>query len=232
MSRIVASSIVLPLCAAVSLCACGAARSPSARTRPAATRARAVLHAPPPAGARGDRALALAALVRRADVPARWTEQRAIKPELHCRSRPFRGARTSATSARFVQENTSFEETVAIYRDVAASRRALTRLDGRASIACLLRSVHAHMNEQTEGTATEPQLARSEAIGANGLALRFTASGESQVGVVQGVIDAVHLRAGRGLGALLIVSGPNVIDEAVYERVVALFERRLHAALG
>lgn len=230
-SRIAASSVVL-LIATAAVCACGAARPASSRTRPVPAAARPVHHAPPPTGERGEQALVRSAFVRLADAGYGWREQQAFAPNLRCRSGPFRGARARASSGRFVGDNASFEEIVAVFRDAGESRRALARLDARASIACLARTARERMTEQAEGTATRPQLERSEAIGADGMALRFVATAPSQFGIVHGVIDAVHMRAGRGVGALLIVSGPRVVSEDVYERVVALFSRRLRAALG
>lgn len=231
MSRIVASSVVLLFATAV-LCACGAAGSAGGRARPVAAPARAARQAAPPAGAESERAHVRSALVRLADLRTGWRAQRAFESDLRCRSRPFRGARARVVSGRFVSDNASFEETVAIFHDAGESRRALARLDTRGSIACLARIARERMSEQAEGPASRPQLARTESIGADGRALRFVATAPSQVGVVHGVIDAVHLRAGRAVGALLVVSGPQVVSEDVYEGVVALFARRLHAALG
>jgi hypothetical protein len=236
LGRIVASLISL-LFAAAGLSACGGAgptsagsRAASARTQP--SRTQPSRHAPPAGGKRGERALAHAALVRLADLSRPWREQQAFRSGLRCRSQPYRGARLRVSSGRFVQDNASFQETVAIFRDAAGSRRALARLDSRGSLACLVRTARQQMSDQAEGPATVPQLVRSEPIGRAGKALRFTATAPSQVGEVRGVIDAVHVRAGRGVGALLVVSGPQIVRDDVYDQVMTLFARRLHAALG
>ena len=94
---------------------------------------------------------------------------------------------------------------------------------------CLHHDVRERVSAEAGGPARPLQLARVEALGEHGKAMRFTTIATSSYGVVDGYIDAVHLQAGRMLGALVIVSGLSVLDEDVYERAVGLFTRRLRA---
>jgi len=230
MRRLVASALgVLAAAAVVSACGSDRAASTHARTGPAARTTRS---APPARRATGDRGLAVAALVHLEDLPRGWGRQAPDRGEPRCRSNPFGGARAHTSSDRFVLHNTSFQESVAVFGSTAASRRALKRLDAPRSIACLRRTMRDRVTEQAEAPASPPELMRQEALGGDGLAMRFQALAPSQVGVVSGVIDALHLRVGRGVGALAIVSGPTTVTEAEYEAIVAIFERRLHGAFG
>jgi hypothetical protein len=106
------------------------------------------------------------------------------------------------------------------------------RLNSPQSTECLRRNARIRMSEQTEGPASRPRLIRVETVGRRARALRFVATAPSQLGLVEGLIDAVHVRVGRGIGALAIVSGPAPVGEALYDDLVAAFRRRLHGALG
>jgi hypothetical protein len=214
------------------LAGCGenhATSAGSGRVAPATTATHPAAHPHPRLS---DRALAGGALVRVADLAPGWRRFGAAIPDLRCSSRPFQAAHAGATTERLTLENTSIQERVEVFSSVAASRKAFARLNDPVSIACLRRTAYVRMSEQTEGPPTRPQLARTESLGSSGRAIRFTATAPSQIGVVHGVIDAVHVRVGRGVGALAIVSGPTIVSEEAYEAVVAAFQRRLRAALG
>lgn len=181
---------------------------------------------------RGDRALAASAVLRRADLSSGWGDSKASVPDLRCSSRPFRSALAKVDSRLLELEQTSVQETVAVYRTPAEGRRAFGRLNSDPSIECLRRRARARMSKQTEGPPTRPEIARAESVGRWGAAMRFTSEGPSQVGTVRGIIDAVHVRVGRGVGALLIASGPSAPAGEVYEEVVAAFRERLDDAFG
>lgn len=195
-----------------------------AETAPAAT--------PEQPERRGPQALAAGALVRLGEASPRWTERKARRPDLRCASRPFEAARATAATDRFELDETSVQESVAVFSDEAASRRAYARLNSDTSMSCLRQRARRRMAEQTEGPPTRPEVTRAESLGKWGVATRLSATGPSQIGTVRGIIDAVHARVGRGVGALMIVSGPGVVSEELYEDVVAEFKRRLDEALG
>ncbi len=181
--------------------------------------------------AHGDRALVASALVQRTDFSEQWEESSVPAPDLRCSSAPFRTAASSAASHRLQLQDTTFQELVGVFGTPAASRAAYARLNSPASMACLRHNARVRMSERTEGEASRPELVRAEPVGRWGKAVRLRATGPSQVGVVHGTIDAVHVRVGRALGALMIVSGPAAVSETRYEQIVAAFTRRLHDAL-
>ncbi len=218
--------VVLVLLATAALSACGGAGGDDGGTAAATTAA------PPPAPTHvGDRALARRALVRRADFPDEWVQQGAPATDLRCDGTdPFVGARALVGSKRIVLDDVGVQETVAVFPTVAATRRAYGRINSRAALRCLHRDVRRRVSKEAEGPAKPLSLVRVEAFGGGaGRAMRFTTTATSSYGLVQGYIDAVHLRAGRMLGALVIVSGLSILDEDVYEHAVSLFARRLRA---
>jgi len=172
-------------------------------------------------------------LVRLDDLPSGWEEQRASGSILRCGSvRPFRAARRIVSSQRFQRENYGVQETVAVFRTAAASRAAMARLNARTATECLRRHVRRSMSEQLEAQASRPELVRIDSLDGGGRASRFTATTYTQAGPFQGYVDAVHLRVGRSVAALLLVAGPEPLSEELYDDVVAVAERRLRDAFG
>jgi hypothetical protein len=201
----------------------GGAAAASARTqRPAAPS--------PPAT---DVARARTALVRLADMPQGWSEQRGNVTRLRCGSfEPFAGASALVRSRRLTQEHSGVQERIALYRSTAAAARALRRLDSRTAASCLRRELQRHVSEESGGPAGPATLVREERLGPTSRARRYTSTGVGNYGKVVGYIDAVHARVGRALAALVIVAGPSPPDEALYNRIVAVATRRLHATVG
>lgn len=221
--------VVVMLLVAAALVACGDAGNPAEDTTSAAGTA-ATAAAPPPAEHVGDRTLAVRALLRRDDFPDEWGEQRAPVTDLRCDSTdPFVGARALVGSKRITLDDVGVQETIAVFGSAAASRRAYARINSRAALGCLHRDVRRRVSREAEGPAKPLSLMRVDALGGTGKAMRYTTSATSSYGIVHGYIDAVHLRVGRMLGALVIVSGLSVLDEGVYEHAVSLFSRRLRA---
>jgi hypothetical protein len=73
---------------------------------------------------------------------------------------------------------------------------------------------------------------RIERLGPAATARRYISSSVSSYGKVIGYIDAVHVRAGRAVAALVLVSGPTPPETDLYEHVVQLAPRRLQTTLG
>jgi hypothetical protein len=230
MCRVVSIVVVLALLAGTG-CGGAAHRADPAAAQPRRASGPAPQARPALARPRDDRALAAAALLAPGDLRG-WSPHPAAAPDLRCASRPFRTARAKATSDRFVREETVVQESVAVFRTTAASRRAFARLNSPASMGCLKRNVRRRMSEHVEGVVSRPQVVRVDASGPTIHAIRFASTAESQIGTVHGVIDAVHVRVGRGIGALLVVSGPALVTDEGYDAIVAAFRRRLDGALG
>lgn len=227
------------LLVAAALAGCGSARDAggsgtvaTARTRPSSTRPATTTPARTAAGEH-DVARARDALVRLADLPDGWTEQAGAVTRLHCGSfEPF--GRTSALvrSLRLTQEHAGVQERIALYPTAADARRALRRLDSRTAAGCLRRELRRHVSKESGGPAGPAQLVRAEPLGPGAQARRYVSTSVSSYGKVVGYIDAVHIRVGRALGALVLVTGPSPPDEKLYERVVAVVTRRLRTTLG
>ena len=183
--------------------------------------------------ASGDRGLARAALVRLDDLPSGWGEIPTPLPNLRCGAAdPFRGAAVVVASNRLALETTGIQETVAVYRTEAASRRAYARINSRAALACLRRNVRQDMSEEAAAPASPPRLVRSGAVGRSARAMRYVADIPNAAGTMHGYIDAVHARSGRAVAGLVIVAGLEPFEEALYERVVTRMTSRLHDTLN
>jgi hypothetical protein len=185
--------------------------------------------APPRAGAR---ALAARALVRLSDMPGGWTAKRVSVPDFCCREAadPFAGARAVATSPRLLRGDNSLQATVGLFATTAAGRRAFARSNARPALACLRRNARQRMSDEAGSLATPLELLRLEETERWERAMRYAASADGPIGAIDGYIEVVHRRAGRALGAVVIVSTPTPIDDDVYERVVERFAGRLRTA--
>jgi hypothetical protein len=230
-SRSIGVVLVMLLVAAV-VAACGGAggdgaggaTATTARTQPAAARTTADV---------SDTALATRALVRLADLPQGWIEDRGTVTRLQCGTlQPFRGASALVRSKRLTDEHLGVQERVAVFATVAAARDALRRLDSRTAANCLRRELRRHVSDEAGGPASPAQLVRAERLGPTATARRYISSSVSSYGKVIGYIDAVHVRIGRALAALVLVSGPAPPDVDLYEHVAQLAPRRLQTALG
>lgn len=223
------------LLVAMAVAACGGAGNDSAGTTVATTTTRTQ---PAPAdtsadAGTGDVALAEQALVRLADLPDGWTEGRGTVTRLQCGTlQPFRGASALVRSKRLTQDHYGVQERVAIYPDDAAARAALRRLDSRIAAGCLRRELRRHVSDEAGGPASPARLVRAERTGPNSTTRRYISTSVSSYGKVIGYIDAVHVRMGRALAALVFVSGPLPPEEPLYERIAQIAPQRLQAALG
>lgn len=228
--RATSSLILVVLLLAAPLSACGdehtAASRPATGTTAATTSVQRTAHAPSSA-----RAAARMALVRLEDFPVGWGKVDVPVPDVRCgRTNPFAGARAISGSLRILREQIGVQETVAAFASDGASRRAFARINAPGAMRCLRQDVRQEMTAEAGGPASPLEVARVEPLGRWGKATRLSSTAPSSVGQITGSIDAVHLRAGHGLGALVIVSGLGPVDEELYERVVKLFSRRLRAA--
>lgn len=180
----------------------------------------------------GDQALVQRALITADDLSAPWREESEKAPELGCSARPFRRARARAATNRLELDDTEIQLSVASFGTLAASREGFARLNGSRALACLRRNVRRRMTERGEGEASRPVLIRGEDLGGWGTAFRYSATVPSQLGLVDGLIDAVHARVGRGVGALVVVASPRPLDIEDYEDVLAALKRRMDEAFG
>jgi hypothetical protein len=180
-----------------------------------------------------DRALAGGALLQLVDMPSEWGEAPQGMPDLRCGSAdPFRGAVAVVATNRFVYETIGIQETIGVFRDEAASGRAFARINSRPALRCLRRNVRQDMVQQAGAPVARPQLMRAEALGPSARAIRYVAEIANDAGPMHGYIDAVHLRVGRAVGALVIAAGLEPASEELYERVVARMTSRLQRALA
>jgi hypothetical protein len=224
--------VLVMLLVAAAVAACGGASgdqtagptATTARTQPAATRAPADV---------SDEALATRALVRLADLPRGWTEERGTVTRLQCGTfQPFSGAKALVRSKRLTHDHYGVQERVAVYATVAAARDALRRLDSGTAANCLRRELRRHVSEEAGAPASPARLVRMERLGPTATARRYISSSVNQYGSVIGFIDAVHVRIGRALAALVFVSGPSPPDVDLYEHVAQLAPKHLQTALG
>jgi hypothetical protein len=224
--------VLIMLLVAVGIAACGDAGDGGERSVAATTRTQEA-RAPPARASRSDLALAQGALVRLADLPDGWTEDRGTVTRLHCGAfHPFRGASALVRSTRLTQEHSGVQERIAVFPSAAIARRELVRLDSRTAAGCLRREVRRRVSEEAGGPAGPAELVRAERLGRGAQARRYVSTSVSSYGKVVGYIDAVHVLTGRALAALVFVSGPTPPDEALYDRVVKLVSRRLQTTLG
>lgn len=180
-----------------------------------------------------DVALAKRALVRLADLPGGWTEDGHTVTRLQCGAlQVFHGASALVRSKRMTQEHLGVQERVAVYATVAGARAALRRLDSPTAADCLRRELQRHVSDESGGPARPARLVRAERLGPTATARRYISASISSYGKVIGYIDAVHVRVGRALGALVLVSGPAPPEVDLYERVVQLAPKHLQATLG
>lgn len=228
--------VLVLLLVAIAVAACGGAgREGGVGTTAATTTARA-----PPArtdtsaaAGTGDVALAERSLVRLADLPEGWSEGRGTVTRLQCgRLQPFSGASALVRSKRLTHDHYGVQERVAVYPDEAAARAALRRLDSRIAAGCLRRELRRHVSDEAGGPASPARLVRAERMGPNSTTRRYISISVSSYGKVIGYIDAVHVRMGRALAALVFVSGPTPPEVPLYERIVQIAPRRLQATLG
>lgn len=209
----------------VALAACGDADD---RGTAATTRTRAA--APPPAS---NEARAEHALIRLTDFPREWRAERGTLVRIRCGTlNPYDGATVLLTTRRLTRDHVGVQERIAVFPSVAAARAGLRRLDSRVAAGCLRRELQRYVSAEAGGPASAPQLARFDHIGPNAQARRYISTAISSFGRVFGSIDAVHVRANRALVALMVVSGPAPPEAELYDRVVHLVLRRLHAVLG
>jgi hypothetical protein len=209
----------------LALAACGDAGD---RGTAATTRTRAV--ARPPAS---DEARAERALIRLADFPRVWRAERGTLVKIRCGTlKPYDGSIVLLTTRRLTRDHIGVQQRIAVFPSVAGARTGLQRLDSRAAAGCLRRELQRYVSTEAGGPATPPQLARFDRIGPNAQARRYISTAISSFGKVFGSIDAVHVRVGRALVALTLVSGPSPPEAELYDHVVHLVLRRLHAVLG
>jgi hypothetical protein len=220
-------AIVLLTLLAAALSACGDAREDGAPATVAQHAQR-----PPTAAQASDRVRARRALVRLRDFTAAWSLADVPVPDVRCgETDPYAGARVVASSKRILRDKVGVQETVTLFRGSRASARAFARMNAPAAARCFRRDVRRELTKEAGAQASPLEVARIEWPAHWEKATRFSATAPSSLGVIQGSIDAVHLRVGRALGALVIVSGIGPVQVPLYDRVMKLFSRRLHAAL-
>jgi hypothetical protein len=225
--------VVLIMLAAV-LSACGDERHDASASAASATAAATTATQPRSAAPAqlGDRALARSALVRLDDFPGGWGLANVPPPDVRCgTTNPYRGARVVTSSKRIVQDQLGVQETVVLFDRADASGRAFARMNAPAAMRCLRQSVRRELSKEAGAQASPLEVARVDRPGRWERATRFSATAPSSIGEIRGSIDAVHLRVGRGLGALVIVSGIGPVEESLYDRVTRLFARRLDGVL-
>jgi hypothetical protein len=187
----------------------------------------------PAAPSADDVAWAKQALVRLTDLPQGWSEQRGNVTRLNCGSfEPFRGSSALVRSPRLTLEHAGVQERIALYRTVAAARRALARLDSDRAADCLRRELRRHVSEEAGAPAGPAKLVRVDRLGRTAHATRYMSTSVSNYGKVIGYIDAVHALQGRAVAALVFVTGPARPNEELYDDVVAVVMRRLRTTLS
>lgn len=227
-------AVLVMLLVATAVTACGGAGGDGAggtvattrrtRTQPSASRVSQNL---------SDVTIAKRSLVKLADLPAGWTEGGGTVTRLQCgRLEVFRGASALVRSPRLTQDHFGVQERVAVYPTVAAAQAALRRLDSRTAAGCLRRELQRHVSEESGGPARPARLVRADRLGPTATARRYISASISSYGKVIGYIDAVHVRVGRALAALVLVSGPAPPEADLYEHVVQLAPKRLQTTLG
>jgi len=227
--------LVMLVLATIGMAACGETGDDDADRGDRGTVATTTARTPPPAPAAdlNDVAHARRALIRLADLPEGWREEEGSVTRLDCGTfHPYDGASSIVTSARLTIDSAGVQERIAIYPSVAASRRALRRLDSRPATTCLRQELRRHVSAEAGGPAKPTQLARLDRLGPTAHARRYITSAIGNYGKVIGYIDAVHERVGRALVALVFVAGPAPPDEELYDSVVALVSRRVKTTLG
>ncbi|HKG03496.1 MAG TPA: hypothetical protein VKB03_09960 [Conexibacter sp.] len=232
MSRSIGVVLVM-LLVAMAVAACGSAGDDGAGRTVATTTARTQPAPTDTSETASDVETAKRSLVRLADLPDGWSASGGTVTRLQCGTlQPFRGADALVRSKRLTYDHYGVQERVAIFPDEAAARAALRRLDSRIAAGCLRRELRRHVSEEAGGPASPARLVRAERMGPNSTTRRYISISVSSYGKVIGYIDAVHVRMGRALGALVFVSGPAPPEVPLYERIVEIAPRRLQATLG
>jgi hypothetical protein len=226
--------VLVLLLVAMAVAACGGAGDDGAGTTVARTTTARTQPAPSGTSeAASDVTLATRSLVRLTDLPDGWSEDGGTVTRLQCGTlQPFRGASALVRSKRLTHDHYGVQERVAVYPNSAAARAALRRLDSRTAADCLRRELRRHVSEEAGGPASPARLVRAERMGQNSTTRRYISVSVSSYGKVIGYIDAVHVRMGRALAALVFVSGPTPPEVPLYERIVQIAPRRLQTTLG
>jgi len=225
--------VLVMLLVAMAVAACGGAGDENAASTVATTTARRQPAPPRTSADASDVALATRSLVRLADVPDGWSESGGTVTRLECgRLQPFRGANALVRSKRLTHDHYGVQERVALYPTSAAARAALRRLESHTAVNCLRRELRRHVSDEAGGPASPARLVRAERMGPSSTTRRYISVSVSSYGKAIGYIDAVHVRIGRALAALVFVSGPLPPEEPLYERIVQIAPRRLQATIG
>lgn len=218
------------LLVAIGVAACGDAGDGGGGANPPAA---AATRTEQPAAEMGDVARAERALVSLVDVPEGWSEDDGTVTKLRCGSfDAYEGASAVVRSRRFTHDRSGVQERIALYPDDAAAVRGLRRLDSPTAAACLRSEVRRRVSQEAGGPASPAKLVRIDRLGPSAHARRYVSESVSSYGKVIGYIDAVHMRVGRAVAALVFVDGPAPPDEALYDEIVDVVSRRLQATLG
>ena len=178
-----------------------------------------------------DAARARYALLPREEVPLEVKRQRADRNRAKCSPRVlFRdGATAMGTTPRYVVEGGTVQQTVTLFRDARAAKRAFDRMDSPANRRCIARYTYDEIDAHTEEPVRplENQILNIEALGQQSTAYRLS------VTVVSGDVasDILINRVQRSLSSVSVTWKTIPADLAFQEELVARIAARLERTL-
>lgn len=175
-----------------------------------------------------DRQLAGAAVLRKQDLRAGWTQADATAPA-RCGgpSRWTVNARATAASPSFHSKYAVVQQNVGVFADERTALGVFRELAGQQARVCFYRALlQGVLANGGRGSVSRPTVIRSEGEPRTLSSTRSVVEADSILGRVSIYADNVRLQVGRLVSVIVMVEVGKPIDEAVYEAVVATLRRR------
>jgi hypothetical protein len=182
-----------------------------------------------------DRMPARSALLRADDLPAGWAADPGARRQRCRRGGTFGGVTAVSASDSFTRGNVNVQQTVWLFRDVAAARAAWQAMGARTGKACFRLQVSARV-EAEDSVFVRPlrgvrQVRQTGGVRRSLLTGRISRMAAGPFGPVQTEmvvnVDEVERLRGRGISTIVVVSAAEEPDPAVIGRLVATAGRRL-----
>lgn len=176
---------------------------------------------PPPIGAR-------AALIRIEDLPAGWVDGGPIDRVRCPAANPWRRARIHVTTRRFLRDNSLIQQSIGVFRDVAAAREMLEVLASAPAQRCFFRALAHELSASVNGAIVrDPKFIREDDTLPETVAKRTEMVMEKGLGPTPVFIDELRTHAGRAVAVTVAVQAGEPIGESVYKTIVSRTLARL-----
>ena len=212
--------LLLALVLALGQGGCGSAETAAPRLRVRADVHRSVRH---PRDVRG----AVRAALLAADTLGRsWRLARPASPIACPAIDPWKGALVRASSPLLRQDSVAVQQIVAAMPSARMAQDTSARLASRPAQICFHRALRREAEARSEASHFGPvTVIRDEAAGR-----RSEMLSHEEYGTVSAFIDEERVRVGRFVSDVVVLSGPQPIEDGAYQRIVSLLTSRLRAA--